>query len=69
LEGILRSDAVNRYTLTKREQMAADAAKLHNQFKSRIQWISEQMHPGENTCFVCNSHGNAAGPYKTGIIF
>jgi hypothetical protein len=68
LTGVLHADAVNRFTLTKREQMATDAAILHNKFKSRIVWISETIDPGSNTCFVCNTSSYSNQPYKTGII-
>lgn len=68
LTGILRSDAVSRYALTKREQMATDAAILHNKFKSRITWISETIDLGPNTCFICNNSGSNSGPFKTGIL-
>lgn len=67
LSGILHSDAVNRFALTKREQMATDAAILHNKFKSRIAWIAENIDLGANTCFVCNQSASNM-PFKSGII-
>lgn len=69
LATILRSDDVSRYALTKREQMATDSAILHNKFKSRVTWISENLDMGVNNCYVCNTVTQANGPYKAGIVF
>jgi hypothetical protein len=69
LQNILRSNAINRFALTKREQMATDAAILHNRFKSRVKWISENIDMKGNTCYVCNQVNEINAPYRTGIRF
>lgn len=69
LENILHSDEINRYALTKREQMKTDAVILHNQFKSRVPWIAENIDMKQNNCFVCNTASDTGGAYKTTIRF
>jgi hypothetical protein len=69
LSGILRRDAINRFTLTRREEMKTDSAILHNNFKSRVTWIAENIDMRENNCFICNTVNEVNGPYKSGIRF
>lgn len=69
-KSFLRADVINRYTLQKREQMATDQVILHNKFKSRVEWISENLDLSTNNCFVCNViNEQSRAPYKAGIKF
>lgn len=68
LKGILRSDAIDRYALTKREQMSTDAEILHGKFKQRVTWVSENINMTSNTCYVCNNVNDYDGPYKRSIL-
>lgn len=69
LNSILRGENLDRYALTKREQMATDAAILHGKFKQRVLWVAENIDMKSHNCFVCNTVNETAGPYKAGIRF
>lgn len=62
---ILQSDEVNRYTMTKREQMSFNAMRLAKKFTNDIQWIAENIDISENDCYICN---DATDNYRMGGI-
>lgn len=66
---LMHSKDVNRELMTQREEMKRDMAILHNKFKSRIDWIAENLDLSSNTCYKCNTTNEVRGPYKTGIQF
>lgn len=69
LAGVLKTDVINRFTMTKRDEMKMDSVILHNKFKNRVTWISENIDMRANNCFVCNTVNDFHGPYKSGIRF
>lgn len=66
IRGILNSDAINRYTLAKREQMGYNASRLLKKFNNDAQWIAENIDINGNDCYICNDQADTY--YKTGIL-
>lgn len=54
LESILRSDAINRYTLTQRESLYGKRNHFKAEYDSRIAWLVENIDTSLVDCYVCN---------------
>lgn len=61
---ILASDMINRYTMTKREQMSISVKILNSKYKTSVEWIAENLDLSGNDCLICNPTGNG-GTFST----